>query len=196
MCDVSSQVYRLPHVTDDFCHQDDGSMSKERVSLEQMKNNKQIRVILISFKAGSTGKRFISWCLMAPPTQSCLRQLRPGLNLTACNNVILVDMWWNPALEDQAFDRAHRLGQTRDVNIYKLTTEKHCRGAYPHPAERQACSRNGRTRRRQNEEPKARSRRSHGPVQAWKRGLRRLISLHLFTFLVYSSINYTDSHIF
>jgi len=44
--------------------------------------------------------------------------------LTACNNVILVDMWWNPALEDQAFDRAHRLGQTRDVNIYKLTIEK------------------------------------------------------------------------
>lgn len=46
-----------------------------------------------------------------------------GLNLTACNNVILVDMWWNPALEDQAFDRAHRLGQTRDVHIYKLTIE-------------------------------------------------------------------------
>ena len=32
-------------------------------------------------------------------------------------------MWWNPALEDQAFDRAHRLGQTRDVHIYKLTIE-------------------------------------------------------------------------
>jgi len=43
--------------------------------------------------------------------------------LTACNNVILVDMWWNPALEDQAFDRAHRMGQTRDVHIYKLTIE-------------------------------------------------------------------------
>jgi SNF2 family DNA or RNA helicase len=43
--------------------------------------------------------------------------------LTACNNVILVDLWWNPALEDQAFDRAHRLGQTRDVHIYKLTIE-------------------------------------------------------------------------
>ena len=43
--------------------------------------------------------------------------------MTACNNVILVDMWWNPALEDQAFDRPHRFGQTRDVNIYKLTIE-------------------------------------------------------------------------
>jgi hypothetical protein len=40
--------------------------------------------------------------------------------LTACNNVILVDLWWNPALEEQAFDRAHRYGQTRDVNIFKL----------------------------------------------------------------------------
>lgn len=45
----------------------------------------------------------------------------PGLNLTCCNNVILVDLWWNPALEDQAFDRAHRLGQTRAVNIHKLS---------------------------------------------------------------------------
>lgn len=52
---------------------------------------------------------------------STLRSL--GLNLTACNNVILVDMWWNPALEDQAFDRAHRFGQVRDVNIYKLKVD-------------------------------------------------------------------------
>ena len=46
------------------------------------------------------------------------------MNLTACNNVILVDLWWNPALEEQAFDRAHRFGQKRDVNIYKLTIER------------------------------------------------------------------------
>ena len=66
-------------------------------SLKQIRENESVKVILISFKAGST-----------------------GLNLTACNNVILVDMWWNPALEDQAFDRAHRFGQQRPVNIYKL----------------------------------------------------------------------------
>ncbi|PPQ99319.1 hypothetical protein CVT24_009187 [Panaeolus cyanescens] len=77
----------------------DGSMApKEReAALEKIKTSSSTRVILISFKAGST-----------------------GLNLTACNNVILVDLWWNPALEDQAFDRAHRFGQKRDVNIYKL----------------------------------------------------------------------------
>ncbi|KIJ59865.1 hypothetical protein HYDPIDRAFT_117943 [Hydnomerulius pinastri MD-312] len=78
----------------------DGSMPKDKreASLEKIRSSKNTRCILISFKAGST-----------------------GLNLTACNNVILVDMWWNPALEDQAYDRAHRFGQTRDVNIYKLT---------------------------------------------------------------------------
>ncbi|KAH7929303.1 hypothetical protein BV22DRAFT_1110033 [Leucogyrophana mollusca] len=81
----------------------DGSMTKDKreASLEKIRTSKSTRCILISFKAGST-----------------------GLNLTACNNVILVDMWWNPALEDQAFDRAHRFGQTRDVNIFKLTIEK------------------------------------------------------------------------
>ncbi|KAG1752062.1 SNF2 family N-terminal domain-containing protein [Suillus lakei] len=71
---------------------------KREASLEKIRNSKSTRCILISFKAGST-----------------------GLNLTCCNNVVLVDMWWNPALEDQAFDRAHRFGQKRDVNIFKLT---------------------------------------------------------------------------
>ncbi|KAG2749716.1 hypothetical protein P692DRAFT_20833145 [Suillus brevipes Sb2] len=78
----------------------DGSMTKDKreASLEKIRNSDSTRCILISFKAGST-----------------------GLNLTCCNNVVLVDMWWNPALEDQAFDRAHRFGQKRDVNIFKLT---------------------------------------------------------------------------
>ncbi|KAJ7074069.1 SNF2 family N-terminal domain-containing protein [Mycena amicta] len=77
----------------------DGSMKPvdREAALAKIKNSASIKVILISFKAGST-----------------------GLNLTACNNVILVDLWWNPALEDQAFDRAHRVGQTKEVHIYKL----------------------------------------------------------------------------
>lgn len=73
---------------------------KRLASLEAIRTGR-VRVILISFKAGST-----------------------GLNLTCCNNVVLMDMWWNPALEEQAFDRAHRLGQTRNVNIYKLRVEE------------------------------------------------------------------------
>lgn len=43
-----------------------------------------------------------------------------GLNLTAATSVIHLDPWWNPAVEDQASDRAHRLGQTRPVTIYRL----------------------------------------------------------------------------
>ena len=43
-----------------------------------------------------------------------------GLNLTAADTVIHVDPWWNPAVEQQATDRAHRLGQTRTVMVYKL----------------------------------------------------------------------------
>ena len=43
-----------------------------------------------------------------------------GLNLTSADTVIHYDPWWNPAVEDQASDRAHRIGQTRSVFVYKL----------------------------------------------------------------------------
>jgi hypothetical protein len=43
-----------------------------------------------------------------------------GLNLTAADHVFLCDLWWNPAVEDQAADRAHRIGQERPVTIYRL----------------------------------------------------------------------------
>jgi SNF2 family DNA or RNA helicase len=43
-----------------------------------------------------------------------------GLNLTAADYVIHLDPWWNPAVEAQASDRAHRIGQTRPVTIYRL----------------------------------------------------------------------------
>jgi len=43
-----------------------------------------------------------------------------GLNLTAADYVIHMDPWWNPAVEDQASDRAHRIGQHRPVTIYRL----------------------------------------------------------------------------
>lgn len=78
----------------------DGRMNQKQreLSLAKIRTDESIPVILISFKAGGA-----------------------GLNLTACNNVILVDLWWNPALEEQAFGRVHRYGQERDVMIYKLT---------------------------------------------------------------------------
>ncbi len=57
-------------------------------------------VFLISLKAGGT-----------------------GLNLTAADYVIHLDPWWNPAAEDQASDRTHRIGQSRPVTVYRLVTE-------------------------------------------------------------------------
>jgi len=46
-----------------------------------------------------------------------------GLNLTAADTVILTDPWWNPMIENQAIDRAHRIGQTKKVQVYKLITK-------------------------------------------------------------------------
>jgi len=46
-----------------------------------------------------------------------------GVNLTGANHVIHVDRWWNPALEDQATDRVHRIGQFKTVHVYKILTE-------------------------------------------------------------------------
>jgi len=46
-----------------------------------------------------------------------------GLNLTAANYVIHMDPWWNPAVEDQASDRAHRIGQKQPVTIYRLVVK-------------------------------------------------------------------------
>jgi SNF2 family DNA or RNA helicase len=45
-----------------------------------------------------------------------------GFNLTAADYVIHMDPWWNPAVEDQASDRAHRMGQKRPMTIYRLVT--------------------------------------------------------------------------
>jgi SNF2 family DNA or RNA helicase len=43
-----------------------------------------------------------------------------GLNLTGANHVFHFDRWWNPAVENQATDRAYRIGQTRDVQVHKF----------------------------------------------------------------------------
>jgi SNF2 family DNA or RNA helicase len=45
-----------------------------------------------------------------------------GLNLTAASHVIHLDRWWNPAVEDQATDRAYRIGQQQNVQVHKLVT--------------------------------------------------------------------------
>ena len=60
----------------------------------------EVPVFLLSLKAGGT-----------------------GLNLTRADHVVHVDRWWNPAVEDQATDRAHRIGQTRPVQVHRMVTQ-------------------------------------------------------------------------
>jgi superfamily II DNA or RNA helicase len=52
-----------------------------------------------------------------------LRAGGTGLNLTRADHVVHVDRWWNPAVEDQATDRAHRIGQTRPVQVHRMVTQ-------------------------------------------------------------------------
>ena len=75
----------------------DGSTKDRLERVERFNEDESIQAFLISLKAGGT-----------------------GLNLTGADTVIHFDPWWNPAVEDQATDRAHRIGQTKVVNVYRL----------------------------------------------------------------------------
>jgi superfamily II DNA or RNA helicase len=75
----------------------DGSTTDRPERIERFQSDPTIPVFLISLKAGGT-----------------------GLNLTAADTVIHFDPWWNPAVEDQASDRAHRIGQKKVVTVYRL----------------------------------------------------------------------------
>jgi len=74
--------------------------SEERVQMSDRFNDGEKSVFLVSLKAGGT-----------------------GLNLTGADTVILYDLWWNPAVEDQATGRAHRFGQKNVVQVIRLVTE-------------------------------------------------------------------------
>jgi len=80
----------------------DGTMKREDRSraMEALKNDPSCEVLLVSLKAGGV-----------------------GLNLTAAQRVYLMDPYWNPAVENQAVDRIHRLGQTKPVTTVKLIIE-------------------------------------------------------------------------
>ena len=75
----------------------DGGTSNRGAVAASFQDPKGPPVMLISLKAGGS-----------------------GLNLTAADTVIHFDPWWNPAVEDQATDRAHRIGQTKVVTTYRL----------------------------------------------------------------------------
>ena len=73
------------------------SINDRQKAIENFQNNDQCRVFLISLKAGGV-----------------------GLNLTAADYVYIVDPWWNPAVEQQAIDRTHRIGQTKNIFAYRM----------------------------------------------------------------------------
>ena len=74
-----------------------GATKNRELAVNNFQNNEKIRVFLISLKAGGT-----------------------GLNLTEADYIYLVDPWWNPAVENQAIDRSHRIGQKKNVMAVRL----------------------------------------------------------------------------
>lgn len=78
----------------------DGTMTvaaRER-AITEFESKDDVMVLLVSLKAAAL-----------------------GLNLTVANHVVLMDLWWNPTTEEQAIDRAHRIGQTRTVHVTRIT---------------------------------------------------------------------------
>lgn len=104
---VFSQFTSMLNLIEPFLERDgfvftsyDGSMRNDlrEASLERLRNNTKTRILLCSLKCGSL-----------------------GLNLTAASRVVILEPFWNPFVEEQAIDRVHRLNQTLDVIVYKLT---------------------------------------------------------------------------
>ena len=82
-----------------YCYLDGSTAAAQRRNQVEAFQSGEAALFLISLKAGGL-----------------------GLNLTAADYVIHMDPWWNPAMEDQAADRAHRIGQKRPVTVYRLVT--------------------------------------------------------------------------
>jgi len=79
----------------------DGSTKDRAAVVREFQDPAGPPVMIVSLKAGGT-----------------------GLNLTAADHVFLLDPWWNPAVEDQAADRAHRIGQERPVMVYRMVARE------------------------------------------------------------------------
>jgi len=76
-----------------------GKSNKRQERVKRFNENEDIKIFFISLKAGGV-----------------------GLNLTSADTVIHIDPWWNPMVENQATDRVHRIGQKRNITVYKLIT--------------------------------------------------------------------------
>jgi non-specific serine/threonine protein kinase len=104
---VFSQFVQMLHIIRSWLNMNnipfaylDGSSKDRFEQVDRFNNDPDIPIFLISLKAGGT-----------------------GLNLTSADYVIHYDPWWNPAVENQATDRTHRIGQTKQVFAYKMICE-------------------------------------------------------------------------
>jgi non-specific serine/threonine protein kinase len=104
---IFSQFVKMLRVMRDYLDKNsiryeylDGHTTNRKENVDRFQNDPEIKLFLISLKAGGV-----------------------GLNLTAADYVIHYDPWWNPAVEVQATDRAHRIGQTKKVFVYRLITK-------------------------------------------------------------------------
>ena len=96
-------IYRnyFDTIDEKYCYLDGSMTSEQRQnSVNDFQTKEEIKVFLISLKTGGL-----------------------GLNLTTADYVFIIDPWWNPAVEQQAIDRSHRIGQTRTVFTYKFITK-------------------------------------------------------------------------
>jgi len=109
-CVVFSQFIKMLNLVERFIKEEginyrriDGSstMKNRSAYLDQFKDDPDVTVMMISLKAGAT-----------------------GLNLTVAQHVFLIDPWWNPAIEDQAIERVHRIGQVNKVNVVRFICQK------------------------------------------------------------------------
>ncbi len=96
MLDIVSQALKEREIPYTYLS---GKTKDRQGMVDKFNTDRTVPVFLISIKAGGT-----------------------GLNLTAADTVIIFDPWWNPSVENQAIDRAHRMGQTSTVNVYRLLT--------------------------------------------------------------------------
>ena len=83
----------------EYCYLDGQTRDRQDI-VQEFNDNNRVKVFLISIKAGGF-----------------------GLNLTSADTVIIYDPWWNPMVEEQAADRAYRMGQQNTVNVYRLITK-------------------------------------------------------------------------
>lgn len=99
MGDILNEVIKEECSTTPLFFHGSLNIAQREKLIEDFQNNPETKVMILSLKAGGT-----------------------GLNLTSATNVIHYDLWWNPAVEEQATDRTYRIGQDKNVMVHRLIT--------------------------------------------------------------------------